>query len=167
LPENSKSSSRYALKEQPGVLDQVNLRLLDELGADPRMSMSELARRVGMSAPAVTERVQRLEQSGVIAGYRMELDPAALGLPVTVFVRVRTNATGMRSFPEFVATVPQVVECYRITGEDCFIVKMQVAGVDRLTEIIDRFFFYGDTTTSIVMDTTVPPRQLPLDAGQD
>jgi Lrp/AsnC family leucine-responsive transcriptional regulator len=130
------------------------------------MSMSELARRVEMSAPAVTERVQRLEQAGVITGYRMDIDPAALGLPVTVFARVRTDSGRLNRFAEFVATVPQVVECYRITGEDCFVVKVQVAGVDRLAEVLDRFQIYGQTTTSIVVGTPVPPRSLPLDCAE-
>ena len=74
------------------LLDQVNCRLIAELQADPRITMSALARRVGMSAPAVTERVQRLERAGVITGYRVEVSPAALGFPVTAFVRVRPTA---------------------------------------------------------------------------
>ena len=84
--------SRSAFVAQNGLLDDINRRLLSELHADPRIGMSALARRVKMSAPAVTERVQRLERAGVITGYRLEVDPAALGLPVTAFARIRPAA---------------------------------------------------------------------------
>ena len=80
------------MADPSALLDTVNRRLLRELAAEPRITMSALARRVGMSAPAVTERVQRLEQAGVIAGYRTDVSPAALGLPVTAFVRIRPTA---------------------------------------------------------------------------
>jgi Lrp/AsnC family transcriptional regulator, leucine-responsive regulatory protein len=153
----------YATYKSPNaLLDEVNLRLLDELSAEPRMSMSELARRVEMSAPAVTERVQRLEQAGVITGYRMDIDPAAVGLPVGVIVRVRANHGMLDKFAAFVPTVPQVVECYRVTGEDCFTIRLQIASVDRLVEVLDRFLIYGHTTSSIVVATPVPRRQVPL-----
>jgi DNA-binding Lrp family transcriptional regulator len=76
-------------QDAKGLLDPVNVRILRALQADPRISMSELGRRVGMSAPAVTERVQRLEEVGVILGYRLEVDPAAVGFPVAAWVRVR------------------------------------------------------------------------------
>jgi Lrp/AsnC family leucine-responsive transcriptional regulator len=143
-------------------LDATNLRLLAELGADPRISMSELARRVSMSAPAVSERVQRLEQSGVIAGYRLDLDPAAIGLPVTAFVRLRPDSGQVPAFAAYVGTVPQVVECYRITGEDCYLVRVQVAGVDRLAALLDGFQVFGVSTTSVVVDTLVPTRSAGL-----
>lgn len=146
-------------------LDEVNLRLLTELRDEPRMTMSELARRVGMSAPAVTERVQRLERSGVIAGYRLDLDPAALGLPITAFARIRPSPGQLPKVAEVAAGLPQVSECHRITGEDCFIVKVHAAALDELEAILDRFLLYGTTTTSIVVSTPVPPRSLPVPGG--
>jgi Lrp/AsnC family transcriptional regulator, leucine-responsive regulatory protein len=115
-----------------------------------------------MSAPAVTERVQRLEQAGVISGYRLQVDPAALGYPVTVFARIKTSTGRLDRFTEFAKTVPEVVECYRITGEDCFLLKMQVPALDQLAGLLDRFLLYGQTTTSIVVDTPIPSRPLPL-----
>lgn len=145
-----------------GRLDAVNVRLLAELHDNPRLSMSELARRVGMSAPAVTERVARLEAAGVIAGYRMDVDPAALGMPVTALVRVRP---GPGQLPKVAATAretPQVVECHRITGEDCFFLKVHAPSIPELEEILDRFLIFGQTTTSIVVSTPVPARPLPL-----
>lgn len=140
----------------------MNLRLLTELQANPRLSMAELARRVGMSAPAVTERVQRLERTGVIKGYRMEVDPAALGLPVTAFARIRPLPGSLPKIAQLAAEIPWVTECYRITGEDCFLVKLHAHAINELEDILDRFLTYGNTTTSIVVSTPVEPRNAPL-----
>jgi len=140
----------------------VNRQLLAELHADPRITMSALARRVGMSAPAVTERVQRLERAGVITGYRMDVDPAALGMPVTAFARVRPAAGQLPRIAELAAALPQVTECHRVTGEDCFLIKVHAAAVDQLEEVLDRFLLYGQTITSIVVSTPVPSRALPV-----
>jgi Lrp/AsnC family leucine-responsive transcriptional regulator len=156
--------------EAPGVelpadsrlLDGMNLRLLGELHANPRITMSELARRVGMSAPAVTERVQRLERLGVITGFRMEVDPAALGMPVTALVRVRPGPGQLPKVTELAQATPQVVECFRITGEDCFLMKIHGPSIAQLEEILDRFLLFGQTTTSIVVSTPVPLRPLPV-----
>ena len=149
--------------EASALLDDVNRELLTELHDDPRITMSALARRVGMSAPAVTERVQRMERAGVITGYRMDVDPAALGLPVTAFARVRPAAGQLPKIAELAAALPQVTECHRVTGEDCFLVKVHAPTVGQLEEILDRFLLYGQTITSIVVSTPVPPRPLPID----
>ena len=124
--------------------------------------MSELARRVGMSAPAVTERVQRLESSGVITGYRMEVDPTALGMPVTALIRIRPGPGQLPKVAQLARDTAQVVECHRITGEDCFLLKAHAASIGELEEVLDRFLLYGQTTTSIVVSTPVPGRPLPL-----
>lgn len=166
MPKQSRSNGRLAYKERSELLDEVNVRLLTELHGDPRMSMSALARRVGMSSPAVTERVQRLERCGIITGYRMDVDPAALGLPVTAFARIRPAPGQLPKVAELAAALPQVTECHRITGEDCFLVKVHASAVDRLEEILDRFLLYGQTVTSIVVTTPVPPRPLPVAADR-
>lgn len=136
------------LVEPSGQLDEVNLQLLQLLQDEPRLTMTALARRVGMSAPAVTERVQRLEEAGVIAGYRLDIDPRALGLPVAVYVRVRPGPRQLQKVAQLAIDTPQVVECHRITGEDCFLLKVQVEAIDGLETILDRFLPYGQTTTS-------------------
>jgi Lrp/AsnC family leucine-responsive transcriptional regulator len=145
------------------LLDAINLRLLAELHQNPRLSMSELARRVGMSAPAVTDRVQRLESAGVITGYRLEVDPGSLGLPVSALVRVRPGPGQLSKVADTAKGTPQVVECYRITGEDCFMLKVHAPSISQLEEILDRFLLYGQTTSSIVVSTPVPLRPLPLE----
>src|SRR5687768_8511869 len=131
-------------------MDEVNRRLLGELQGDSRMTMAELARRVGMSSPAVAERVQRLEQSGVIAGYRVELDPAALGWTVAAFVRVRPTGGQLSKIIQLAEAMPQVSECHRITGEDCLLLKVHAATMTDLENSLDRFLVYGQTVTSII-----------------
>jgi len=144
------------------VLDPVNRRVLAELHDDPRMSMSALARAVGLSAPAVTERVQRLQEAGVITGFRMDVDPSALGLPVTAFARIRPTAGQLQRVIDLARSTPEVSECHRITGEDCFLLKLHAPSVEAIEPILDRFLLHGQTTTSIVVATPVPPRALPI-----
>ncbi len=144
------------------LCDARNVELLRLLSADPRMGTSELARRIGMSAPAVRERVLRLEEAGVIRGYRLKLDPAALGYPVCAYVRVRPAPGQLPKVAELARRLPQVVECHRVTGEDCFVMKVHLPGLDQLDEVLDQFLAHGQTTTSIVQSTPVPPRSLPL-----
>jgi Lrp/AsnC family transcriptional regulator, leucine-responsive regulatory protein len=159
---NRRHSERSTYGSTPLAADDLNVRLLEELQRDPRLPMAELGRRVGLSAPATTERVRRMEEAGVITGYRIELDPAALGLPVTVYVRVRPNAGQLARVAALAASIPEVVECHRITGEDCFILKAHVPAVGELDRILDQFLLYGVTTTSIVQSSPVPLRPLPL-----
>lgn len=87
-------------------LDTVNLRVLEELQRDPRLTMTELGRRVGMSSPAVTERVRRLEEAGVIYGYRLELNPAALGLPITAYIRIRPSPGQLSKIADLAQQIP-------------------------------------------------------------
>ncbi|MGZ0150066.1 Lrp/AsnC family transcriptional regulator [Kribbella sp. WER1] len=144
------------------MLDELNIRILDELSADPRLRTTELARRLGVSTPTVRERVGRLEESGVIRGYRLELDPAALGRPVAAWVRLRP---GPHQIPKIVALadrIPEVVECHRISGEDCFLMRIQVAEIAALEGVLDKFQVHGQTTSSFVVSTPVPPRPVPL-----
>jgi Lrp/AsnC family leucine-responsive transcriptional regulator len=140
------------------LLDDVNRRLLALLDEDPRRTAADLARRVGMSPPAVRERIARLEQSGVIRGYRLDVDPAALGLPVTAWVRVAPGPGQLPRIAELAARVPEVAECHRISGEDCFLLRVHVAAIEDLEGVLDRFLVHGQTSTSFVVATPVPPR---------
>ena len=142
--------------------DPRNIALLQALQDDPRQPVSRLASRVGMSAPAVKERLNRLEETGVIRGYRLDLDPKALGWPVTAYVRVRPVPGQLPKIAELAQKIPQVVECHRVTGEDCFIIKVHLDALENLDQILDRFLRYGQTTTSIVQSTPVPLRAPPL-----
>jgi Lrp/AsnC family leucine-responsive transcriptional regulator len=146
------------LPEGKSLLDDTNRRLLEALVEDPRASAAELARRVGMSAPAVRERVARLEEAGVIRGYRVDIDPAAIGLPVAAWVRIRPGPGQLPKIADLAARTPQVSECHRISGEDCFLLKIHVAAIDALEGVLDQFLLFGQTISSIVVSTPVPPR---------
>jgi Lrp/AsnC family leucine-responsive transcriptional regulator len=145
------------------LLDEIDLRLLEELAVDGRLTMAELGRRVSLSPPAVAERVQRLERANVITGYRAVIDPKAIGYPISAVVRVRPASRQLQMIPEIARNTPEVVECYRITGEDCFFIKLHLHSMDDLEEILDRFVDYGQTTTSIIHSAPVANRPLPLD----
>jgi Lrp/AsnC family transcriptional regulator, leucine-responsive regulatory protein len=147
---------------ETNLLDEINLRLLEELQTEGRIGFAELGRRVGMSAPAVAERVGRLERAGVITGYRAELDPAALGFPVSAIVRIRPSPGQLQRVREVAAESPEIAECYRITGDDCYLMRLHLRSIDDLEEILDRFTPYGQTTTSIVHSTPVRRRSPPL-----
>jgi Lrp/AsnC family leucine-responsive transcriptional regulator len=153
---------RDATAFESNLLDDVNRRVLQELQADGRIGMAELGRRIGMSAPAVAERVQRLERAGVIAGYRAEIDPRAVGFPVAAVVRIRPAPGQLQRIPEVARDTPEVVECYRITGEDCYLIKLYLRAIDDLEDVLDRFTPYGLTTTSIIHSAPVPRRGPPL-----
>ena len=150
-----------ANRSQNGT-DAVGMRLLGELQADARLSNAELGRRVGLSAPAVAERLARLEESGVIRGYRAELDPTAIGYTLSVVLRIRPAPRELKKVAELAQRTPEVVECHRITGDDCYIMRAWVRDVQGMEELIDRFAPYGQTTTSIVQSSPVPRRALPL-----
>ena len=140
------------------LIDPTNLRLIDELQSDARLSLAELGRRVGLSAPAVAERLARLEQDGTIRGYRAEVDPRALGYSLSVVIRVRPAPRELKKVAELAVRTPEVVECHRITGEDCYFMKAHVRDVTHMEEVIDLFAVYGQTTTSIVQSSPVPLR---------
>ncbi len=142
--------------------DDTDRRIIGELAADGRVSMAELGRRVNLSAPAVAERVQRLERRGVIVGYRAEIDPRALGYPLTAIVRVKPAPGQLARIPEAAAEIPQVGECHRITGEDCFYIKLHLRSIEELSETLDRFLAYGETTTSLINASPIPRRDPPV-----
>jgi Lrp/AsnC family leucine-responsive transcriptional regulator len=143
-------------------VDDVDRALLGELQRDARLTFAELGRRVGLSPPAVADRVQRLEEDGVIGGYHAALDARAIGLSLTAVIRIRPAPRELRKVADLIRETPEVVECHRITGEDCYFLKAHVRDVDHLEEVIDRFVAYGQTTTSIVQSSPVPLRGVAL-----
>ena len=144
------------------LLDSRNQKLLSALLKNPRASVTDLARKVGLSAPATRERMLRMEEAGVIKGWRVELDPKALGFPIAVLVRVRPMPGQLPKIAKLAQSLPQVTECHRITGEDCFLMRAHLRALEELDGLLDRFLAYGQTTTSIVQSSPVAPRSLPL-----
>jgi Lrp/AsnC family transcriptional regulator, leucine-responsive regulatory protein len=160
MPEVRRRNARNA--EDP-FLDATNLRLLAELQADARLSLAELGRRVGLSSPAVAERLQRLEQEEVILGYHARLNPRKLGMTLTAVVRVRPAPQQLQNVGQLAERTPEIVDCRRITGEDCYIMTAHVRDVEHLEDVIDQFAAHGQTTTSIVQSTPVAGRGLSLE----
>jgi Lrp/AsnC family leucine-responsive transcriptional regulator len=126
------------LRYENGAIDAVDLRLLDALIKDARASVADLARLVGLSPPSVAERIRRLEEAGVIEGYTLSVNPKALGLPIAAWLRIRPVPGQLQKVADLLRALPQIVECDRITGEDCFIARAHVASVEDLEALIDQ-----------------------------
>jgi Lrp/AsnC family leucine-responsive transcriptional regulator len=139
----------------------IDHQIISELVADGRVSVAELGRRISLSPPAAAERIRRLEDAGVITGYHAEIDERALGYPLTAIVRVKPSAGQLRKIAELAVEIPQISECHRITGEDCFYIKLHLRAVEELPDVLDRFLLYGQTTTSIINDSPIPNRPIP------
>jgi len=165
MPSSKTAKRRTTFFGVNPLLDTVNLRILHLLSDDPRMSIKALAASIGMSGPAVAERVQRLHEQGVIQGHRLELDHRQLGLQVIAYVRVRPMPGELQRIAALAKETPEVVECHRVTGEDCFIMKVLVAQVEDLEAVLDEFLKHGNTTSSIVQSTPVALRRPPLPVG--
>ncbi len=140
------------------LLDATSLEILRALQEDARLSFSELGRRVGLSSPAVAERVRRLEEAGIITGYHAQVNTEKLGYALTAFIRIRTTSETCPIVSALVSELPEVLECHRITGEDCFIMRVVVSSVAHLEAVIDRLFPYGQPTTSVVLSSPVKRR---------
>jgi Lrp/AsnC family transcriptional regulator, leucine-responsive regulatory protein len=163
----SERRQRRSSAYEGSLIDAIDRRILIELQDDGRVTMAELGRRVSLSAPAVGERVQRLEESGVITGYSAVVDPRAIGYPIAALVRIRPARRQLHKVPEVARSTPEVVECHRVTGEDCYVAKLHLRSMDDLEGILDRFAAVGQTTTSIVHSAPVAARPLPLLDGPE
>jgi len=141
-------------------MDDTDWAILDELQADGRMPFSELGRRVSLSPPAVTERVRRLEQAGVIRGYRALVDPDVLGADIEALVRVRVPHSAAERFQRDVSGRPEVLQCDHTTGEDCMVVRVRTTSMRRLEELVGAIGAFGATTTSMVFSSSVRDRPI-------
>src|SRR6059058_1317349 len=141
------------------LLDDTGWQLLQALQCNARLSYSELGQRVGLSSPAVAERVRRMEDAGIITGYRAEVNTAKIGYPITAIIRI-SNSPGERCTRLTASTqeIPEVLECHRVTGSDSLIMKVMASSVEHLEALIDRLSEYGLLTTSIVLSTVVSRR---------
>lgn len=162
MPLKQRNFVRQAFEMPEAPMDVIDRRIVAELQAAPRLRVAELARRIGLSGPAVADRLRRLEESGTLT-YRAEVDPRALGYTLFAIVRISPVGGGLRLIPGIAQEVPNVTECYRITGEDCYFMKLYLRSIDDLEPILDTFTPHGRTTTSIVHSAPVPRRPLPAD----
>ncbi|WP_419902194.1 Lrp/AsnC family transcriptional regulator [Kiloniella sp.] len=138
------------LKYKNGPLDAIDIKLLKALTNDARASVTDLARLVQLSAPSVSERLKRLEEAGVIVGYSVNINPEAFDLPLAVFLRIRPIPGEHNRVAKILQAMPNIVECDRVTGEDCFVAKAHVPSVKALEELVDEIIPYAMTNTSII-----------------
>ncbi|RWR48813.1 Lrp/AsnC family transcriptional regulator [Sinirhodobacter huangdaonensis] len=132
-------------------LDRLDIAILEALQDNARTPLSEVGRRVGLSQPATSERVKRLEDRGIIAGYAVRLDPAALGLGMMAIIRLKTTHEHIKPALRAFAEMPHVIEVHRLTGEDCFLLKVLVPTPGQLETIVDTIARFGAITTSLVL----------------
>lgn len=145
------------------IMDETGWRILGELQENARISFSELGRRVALTPPAVAERVRRMEETGVIAGYRAQPAHDMIGLPITAFIRWTATGNDCAYLGEVAKDIPEIVECHRVTGEESYVVKAVVRSVEHLEELIDRLMPYGETKTSVVLSSSVTHRALGIE----
>ncbi|HEY9624451.1 MAG TPA: Lrp/AsnC family transcriptional regulator [Crinalium sp.] len=139
------------------MIDDINWEILRALQEDARLSYSELGRRVGLSSPAVVERIRRMEEAGIITGYRVELSLEKLGFPIMAFMRVVSPPGQYSNIGSSFAQFPEVLECHRVTGSDDYILKVAVSSVAHLERLIDQFA-HSQVTTLIVLSSPVKDR---------
>ncbi len=156
------NTSRYAHRYEPAEMDRIAWKIVEELQKDGRLSWAELGRRVGLTTPAVAERVHRLEKLGVIRGFHADISLERLGLPIQIFVRLSMAGPDslVRSFQQQVKAWEEVLECHRVTGSDSFIVKARVVTVEHLEVFLDKLGHYGTTSTATVLSSPVLQRTI-------
>ncbi|AJX17366.1 AsnC family transcriptional regulator [Burkholderia ubonensis] len=144
------------------ALDATDRAILAALADDARIATSELARQIGLSAPATADRVRRLEAQGVIAGFTVALDPRALGYTLQAIVRVKPLPGQLHLVEELLRRIPEFVECDKVTGDDCFICRLYLRSIEQLDGILAKVTERAETSTAIVKSTPVPRRLPPL-----
>jgi Lrp/AsnC family leucine-responsive transcriptional regulator len=145
------------------VIDDIDRRLLEALRHDARLSLKELAEQVGLSSPSVAERIRRLQERGVIRGFTVDIDPAALGFALQAIVRIRPLPGKLHIVQRLIQDTPQIVECDKVTGDDCFVARMHVRSMEEIDAILDRIADKASTSTSMVKSHTVVRRLPPLE----
>lgn len=153
----------FNLRNMEKPLDAVDIQLIDLLSQNARISVADLSRRVSMSAPSINERLKRLEESGVISGYRVEINPEALGYSLMALVRMRHHPGKLHNLEVLIQEMPEFVECDKVTGEDCFIARLYLRDISQLDPVLDRVAEIADTNTAIVKATPVKRRLPPLE----
>jgi Lrp/AsnC family leucine-responsive transcriptional regulator len=137
------------------MFDKIGWEILRELQQNARISISELSRRVCLSAPAVQERIQKFEEAGVILGYRAVLDLERIGLTLRVIVTIRVHTGKTKALINHLRTMPSVYECCKVTGPDCMVIKLALAKVSYLDEVVTELSEYGEPSTSIVLSSPI------------
>ncbi|WP_429341714.1 Lrp/AsnC family transcriptional regulator [Paraburkholderia sp. GAS42] len=147
------------MKPKQIVLDRLDWRIVEALQRNARVTNTELGKQIGLSQPAVTARIRRLEEQGVIEGYAARINPGLVGRGIAAFVRIRTSHAEIKHCLSAFEAMPEVIEAHRITGEDCFIVRIVVEEMTQLEAAIDALARFGPVTTSVVL-ASYPPKAI-------
>ena len=150
-----------------GDIDATDEAILTTLIANARTTIADLARAVNLSAPSVAERVRRLEESGVITGYSAVISPAAIGLQISALLRIRPVPGQLEKVSEIIRGIPEITECDRVTGEDCFVARAHLSSVADMERVIDLIIPYAMTNTSIIQSSPVTWRLPPLPSRRE
>lgn len=144
------------------MLNHMDQRILEILQGDARISLKDLAVQVGLSSPSVSERLQRLEERGVIRAFTIDIDPQALGYQLQAIVRIRPLPGQLQAVQKLIEQTPEFCECDKVTGEDCFIARLHVRSIAQLDQIIDRIADKAETNTAIVKAQPIKRRPPPF-----
>ncbi|MFJ6686893.1 Lrp/AsnC family transcriptional regulator [Streptomyces werraensis] len=144
--------------ESTATLDALDWAILEELQRDARSSYAELARRVALSPSAVTDRVRRLEALGVITGYHAAINPVRVGLTIQAIVRLKYPGTAHQPLHQLIAQRPEILQCHRVTGDECYVIRIATRDVAHLEQVVDELARLGSLTTNVVYSTLLPRR---------
>lgn len=150
------------LANDVAVLDVIDQRIVEALARNSRISLKELAQEAGLSSPSAAERLRRLEERGIVSGFTVEIDPAAIGYPLQAIVRIRPLPGLLHTVERLIQDTPEFIECDKVTGDDCFIARLVVRSMNDLDRILDQISERADTNTSMVKSTPVARRLPPL-----
>jgi len=147
-----------SLTSRNGGIDAIDAQILKALFDNARITTAELARRVGLSSPSTGERIKRLEEAGVIGGYTIVVDPKRLGLPLPICLRIRPVPGQMKNVAKLLDDLPEIVDCDRVSGDDCFIARAHLQSVQHMEKLIDKLTPISMTNTSLVQSSPIRPR---------
>jgi Lrp/AsnC family transcriptional regulator, leucine-responsive regulatory protein len=143
-------------------MDETDIKIVEALIDDARMSLKDLAAHVGLSSPGVSERIRRLQERGVIRGFTVDIDPKVLGYSLQAIVRIRPLPGKLHIVQQLIQEIPEFCECDKVTGEDCFVARLAIPSIDQLDGILDRISAKAETSTSIVKSQPIRRRPPPL-----
>ncbi|WP_238084938.1 MULTISPECIES: Lrp/AsnC family transcriptional regulator [Pseudescherichia] len=144
------------------LIDDIDRQIVACLAEDARMSLKMLSARVGLTSPSTAERVKRLEERGVIQGYGAHVNLAAMGYTLQALVRVRPMPGMLHKVDKMIQAIPECIECDKVTGEDCFVMRLVVRSIEQLDELLDGLAEYAQSNTAIVKSSPVKRRLPPI-----
>jgi len=136
-------------------IDKLNWLILEELQQNARVPLTEISKKVGLSSPSIAERIQKMEDAGIIVGYTAKIDMEALGNSLGVYISIKIRFGQVQNFEEYIKTVPEISECHKLTGHDCMLMKGYVKNPTHLENLNERLTVYGELTTSLILSSII------------